>query len=362
MDRSRNCSRSPARRPPTLNHPGNPPRLAVFGATGAVGGVVCRLLEERNFPWRSLRLFGSPGRTGRTMTVAGCEITVEPLEAERVHDLDLVIASTPDEVAAGVADRVVGQGGVLVDESAAHRMNPDVPLVVPEINAAALSGHRGIVASPNCSTTQLVLCLQPLQREFGIRRVVVSTYQAASGAGTAAVQELREGTRAVLDGRPPLARVFELPLALNLLPRIGGWREAGQTSEEAKMVAESRKILGLPELRMIVTCVRVPVENCHSESVVVETRQPVDPQRVRELLAASPGIQVLDDPRGDQVPTPRRCHDQDDVLVGRIRPDDSVEHGIAFWCVGDNLRKGAATNAVQIAEALVEANLIRPRD
>ncbi len=242
---------------------------------------------------------------------------------------------------------------------AAHRMLDHVPLVIPEVNRHTLRNHRGIIASPNCSTTQLVMCLHPIHQAFGIQRVVVSTYQAASGAGNAARQEFLEGTRLALAGKAFPSRYFESPLPLNLWPRIGSMRGEGHTSEEIKMVEESRKILGLPELRMNVTCVRVPVENCHSETVVIETRQPVTAAQVRQRLAQAPGIVVVDDPDSGNLPTPANCHDRDEVFVGRIRRDPSVENGIALWCVSDNLRKGAATNAVQIAEALLAQGLVR---
>ncbi len=288
----------------------------------------------------------------------GQAVPVEPLVPDRIHDIDLAIASTPDEVAVECAPWFVEQGGVVVDESAAHRMRDDVPLVVPEINADAVAGHSGIIASPNCSTTQLVLCLGPIQREFGIRRVVVTTCQSASGAGDAARQELLTGTRELLSGQPHQNKQFEHPLPMNLWPKIGRILENGSTSEEHKMVLESRKILGDDNLRMAVTCVRVPVENCHSEAVFVETEQPVAPQQVSELFRESPGITVLDDPAALRLPAPIQCSGHDDVFVGRIRRDDSVEHGVAFWCVSDNLRKGAATNAAQIAELLVENRLV----
>lgn len=335
------------------------PRLAIFGATGAVGNLVCQLLAEREFPFKSIRFFGAP-KTGTTQSdtrqieFAGQSYPVEPLLRERIANIDLAIASTPDEVAREVAPWVVAQGGILIDESAAHRMLENVPLVIPEVNPQALTKHSGIIASPNCSTTQMVVCLKPLQDAFGLKRVVVTTYQAASGAGNAARQELLESTRAALDGAAFQYKQFESPLAMNLWPKIGGIRDDGYTSEELKMVFETRKILNIPDLPVCATCVRVPVENCHSESLVVETERPFSIEDVHGLFAKAPGIAVVDEPQQRNLPTPRNCHDRDEVFVGRIRRDTSVANGIAFWCVSDNLRKGAATNAVQIAEHLIK--------
>ncbi len=336
------------------------PRIAIFGATGAVGSLVCKLLVDRQFPCESIRFFGAP-RTkttqpgDRQIEFAGKLYPVEPLIRDRVFDIDIAIASTPDEVARDIAPWVVAQGGILIDESAAHRMLDTVPLVIPEVNPEALVHHSGIIASPNCSTTQMVVCLKPLLDAFGLKRVVVTTYQAASGAGNAARQELLDSTRAVLDGDLFQHKHFESPLALNLWPKIGGIRDDGYTSEEFKMVHETRKILGIPNLPVCATCVRVPVENCHSESIVVETDRPFSIDEVRTLFGNSSGIAVVDDPGQRFLPTPQNCTGRDEVFVGRIRRDSSVENGIVFWCVSDNLRKGAATNAVQIAERLVNS-------
>ncbi|MGI9516124.1 MAG: aspartate-semialdehyde dehydrogenase [Pirellulaceae bacterium] len=337
------------------------PRLAVIGATGAVGTIVRELLAQRDVGFQSIRFFGSPGNRGRSLQFRGVEIPVEPLLKENIRDLDLVIASIPDDVALECAPWIVEQGGVMIDESAAHRMRSDVPLVVPEVNADAAANHNGIIASPNCSTTQLVICLQPIHRSYGIRRVVVATYQSASGAGEAARQELFDGMRGELAGDRPMPQHFEHFLPMNLIPKIGSAQDDGSTSEETKMVLESRKILGDDNLQMAVTCVRVPVEYCHSEAVFVETDKLVDAETARRLFDHEPGIVVTDDPANAQLPTPLACSGSDQVFVGRIRQDHSVENGIAFWCVSDNLRKGAATNAVQIAELLVRRELVNCR-
>jgi len=342
------------------------PRLAVIGATGAVGSIVVELLESREFPCQSIRFFASPQKAGRTIQFRGESIEVEPLVAERIRDIDLAIGSTPDDVAQVCGPWIVNQGGVFVDESAAHRMAPEVPLVVPEINSQALHNHAGIIASPNCSTTQLVVCLKPIWDQLGIRRVVCSTYQAASGAGEAARHEFLSGSQAVLSGKPDEHIHFESPLPFNLWPKIGRFLPDGSTSEETKMVAETRKILGDDQLQLAVTCVRVPVDNCHCETVFVETEQPVTAEQARLLFEDATGITVVDSGQaaaGDSqvsLPTPRACNGRDDVCVGRIRTDSTVPNGFSFWCVSDNLRKGAATNAVQIAEQLVEIASFNP--
>jgi len=234
-------------------------------------------------------------------------------------------------------------------------MRPDVPLVIPEVNPEALAGHRGIIASPNCSTTQLVMVLKPLHDAARVRRVVVSTYQAVSGAGLAATRELEQGLASWLAGTEEIARIFPLPIAANLIPQIGSPRPGGATSEELKMVHETRKILGDGSIGVCATCVRVPVANGHSESIVVETERPLPAAEARRLLAAAPGIVVDDELENRRYPTPRACSGRDEVFVGRIREDESAPNSLAMWCVSDNLRKGAATNAVQIAERLVAA-------
>ena len=307
---------------------------------------------------QSIRFFGSPDASpGRQLRFGEQTIAVEPLQEARLQDLDLVIASTPDDVAARAAPWVVRQGGILVDESAAHRMRNDVPLVIPEVNPQAIHRHRGIIASPNCSTTQLAMCLKPILDTWGIRRVVVSTYQAASGAGQAAERELRDGSQALLSDQACQNTVFEHPLPFNLWPKIGSLDHDGFSSEELKMVRETRKILESPQLSMIVTCVRVPVFNGHSETVVVETERPATAAELKTLLHNSAGITVVDGRHPPNLPNPRQCQDRDEVFVGRIRRDPSVPQGLAFWCVSDNLRKGAATNAVQIAELVWEHRL-----
>lgn len=325
--------------------------LAVVGATGAVGRIIVELLLAREFPVRRIKLLASARSAGRKLEIGGQSFDVEELRPESFADVDIAIGSTPDEVAAQFVPWAVERGTVVVDESAFYRMDPTVPLVIPEVNAAALASHRGIVASPNCSTTQMVMVMKPLHDAARVRRVIVSTYQAVSGAGLSATQELRDGLSAWIEGEPEPRQIFPHPIAANLIPQIGSPR-GGSTSEEMKMVLETRKMLGDDSIGVCATCVRVPVANGHSESLVIETEKKLSADDARRLLAAFPGIVVDDDLGAKKYPMPRTASGRDEVFVGRIREDDSCPAGIALWCVSDNLRKGAATNAVQIAERL----------
>ena len=332
--------------------------IAVVGATGAVGRIIVRLLVERAFPARRIKLLASKRSAGATLSVAGTSLPIEELTPESFAGVEIAIGSTPDEVAAEFVPWALERGTVVVDESGQFRMRPDVPLVIPEVNAAALDGHDGLISSPNCSTTQLVMVMKPLHDAARVRRVVVSTYQAVSGAGLAATDELRGATAAWLEGRAEPRAVFPHPIAANLIPQIGSPKGGGSTSEELKMVLETRKILGDESIGICATCVRVPVANCHSESILIETERKLSAAEARRLLAAAPGIVVVDELEARSYPQPRTCDGRDEVFVGRIREDESCPAGIALWCVSDNLRKGAATNAVQIAELLATK---RPR-
>lgn len=326
--------------------------LAVVGATGAVGRIILDLLVDRDFPARQIKLLASPRSAGRTVEVGGRQFTVEPLTPEAFTGVQIAIGSTPDEVAAEFVPWAVERGTVVVDESAFFRMQPDVPLVVPEINPEAIATHHGIIASPNCSTTQMVMVMKPLHDAARVRRVIVSTYQAVSGAGLAATNELKEGLSAWLAGTPESPQVFAYPIAANLIPQIGSLRDGGGTSEEMKMAHETRKIFGDDSIGVCATCVRVPVADAHSETLIIETEQPLDPDEARRLLTGFNGITVIDDLAAGHYPMPRGAGGRDDVFVGRIRRDPSGPNSLAMWCVSDNLRKGAATNAVQIAERL----------
>lgn len=326
--------------------------IAVVGATGAVGQIILELLAERQFPCERIKLLASGRSAGKTISFRGEQLVIEELRPESFEGVELAIGSTPDDVARTFAPWAVERGTVVVDESGYWRMDPTVPLVVPEVNPEAALSHRGIIASPNCSTTQMVLALKPLHDAARVRRVVVSTYQATSGAGVSGCRDLDQGTRAHLEKRNYQYEAFAYPIAFNCIPQIGSPKHAGYTSEEMKMVHETHKILGDDSIQICPTCVRVPVENCHSESILVETERKLSVDEARALWAATPGIEVVDDLEAKQYPMPRDCDRRHEVFIGRVREDLSSPRGIAFWCVSDNLRKGAATNAVQIAELL----------
>jgi aspartate-semialdehyde dehydrogenase len=326
--------------------------LAVVGATGAVGRIIVDMLVARKFPARRIKLLASARSAGRPMTAGGTSFDVEEMRPESFAGVDIAIGSTPDEVAAEFVPWAVERGTVVVDESAFYRMDPDVPLVIPEVNPEAIATHKGIIASPNCSTTQMVMVMKPLHDAARVKRVIVSTYQAVSGAGLAATDELKQASQGWLAGAAEPRQVFPHPIAANLIPQIGSPKPNAFTSEEMKMVLETRKILGDESIQVSPTCVRVPVANGHSESILIETEKKLTADEARRLLASFPGIVVVDDLGAKQYPMPRACSGRDEVFVGRIREDISCPTGIALWCVSDNLRKGAATNAVQIAELL----------
>ena len=328
-------------------------RIAIAGATGAVGRLVRQMLEHREFPYESITFLASKRSAGKTIRFKDQDHTIQLLEPDAFNEIDLCIGSTPDEVAAEFVPWAVERGTVVVDESGYHRMLEHVPLVVPEVNPESIENHQGIIASPNCSTTQMVVAMKPLHDASRIKRVVVSTYQATSGAGVAGQEDLVEGTRNALDHKSWNYQAFSHPIAFNVIPQIGSSKHEGYTSEEMKMVWETQKIFGDSAIQVCPTCVRVPVSNCHSESILVETERPISVEEARNLFAAAPGITVVDDLDNGVYPMPHNSDDQDDVFIGRIRKDISCENGLAFWCVSDNLRKGAATNAVQIAELLV---------
>ena len=335
-------------------------RVGVLGATGLVGTTILELLADREFPAAEVVPFASERSAGRDIEWAGGTIQCRALSEDSIQGLDLVLSSAGGSVSAEWVPRFVEAGAVVVDNTSHFRMDEDVPLVVAEVNPDALAGHRGIIANPNCSTMQMVVALKPLYDEAGIERLVISTYQAVSGTGKAAVDELLDQSRAVLDNRPPQSSVYPHQIAFSVLPQAGSFPDGDDhTDEERKLINETRKILGDPSIRVSATCVRVPVVTGHSEAVNLETREPLSPERARELLGAAPGITVLDDPAASVFPMATEAAGQDGVFVGRIRRDPGNERAIDLWVVADNLRKGAATNAVQIAELLVRDSLLR---
>jgi aspartate-semialdehyde dehydrogenase len=334
-------------------------RVGVLGATGLVGSAILELLEKRGFPAAEVVPFASERSVGRQIAWNGSTLECRPLDEETIQGLDIVLSSAGGAVSAEWAPRFVEAGAVVVDNTSHWRMHDDVPLVVAEVNPEALGSHRGIIANPNCSTMQMVVALKPLYDAAGIERLVIATYQAVSGTGKRAVDELRAQSEAVLAGEEPVGEVYPHPIAFNVLPQAGSFAPGDDhTDEERKLINETRKILGDERIRVSATCVRVPVVTGHSEAVNVETREPLSPERARELLSAAPGVRVLDDPGAATYPMATKAADRDEVFVGRIRRDPGNERALDLWVVSDNLRKGAATNAVQIAELLVEHNLV----
>ena len=335
-------------------------RVGVLGATGLVGTTILGLLQERRFPAAEIVPFASARSAGRELEWEGKMLTCREPSEEAIAGLDVVLSSAGGAVSGEWVPRMVAAGATVVDNTSRFRMDDEVPLVVAEVNPDALEGHKGIVANPNCSTMQMVVALKPIHDAVGIERLVVSTYQAVSGTGKAAIDELRAQARLVLEGAEPPAHVYPHRIAFNALPQAGSFAEGDDhTDEERKLINETRKILGDPSIRVSATCVRVPVVTGHSEAVNVETREPLEPDEARRLLAAAPGVTVVDDPAAGRYPMAIDAAGRDDVFVGRIRRDPGNERALDMWIVSDNLRKGAATNAVQIAELLIERDLLR---
>jgi aspartate-semialdehyde dehydrogenase len=337
-------------------------RVGVLGATGLVGATILGLLAERDFPASEVVPLASERSAGREIEWNGSVLTCQAVSEDSIQGLDLVLSSAGGSVSAEWAPKIVAAGATVVDNTSYWRMHDDVPLVVAEVNPEALDGHSGIVANPNCSTMQMVVALKPLYDEAGIERLVISTYQAVSGTGKAAIDGLLAESRAVLDGREPSPQVYAHQIAFNALPQAGSFPVGDDhTDEERKLINETRKILGDDGIRVSATCVRVPVVTGHSEAVNVETREELSPERARELLAAAPGITVVDDPAAGRYPLATEAAGRDDVFVGRIRRDPGNERALDLFVVSDNLRKGAATNAVQVAELLVQRGLVAPQ-
>jgi len=333
--------------------------VAVAGATGAVGNQMLACLEERDFPLSSVRLLASHRSVGRKLRFRGDEIAVEELKADSFRGVDIAIFSAGGGTSEEFAPLAAADGCVVVDNSSAWRMDPEVPLVVPEVNPHAIQGYKrkGIIANPNCSTIQMVVALHPIQKAVGIKRIVVSTYQAVSGTGKKAIDELHDQTRAMLNFLDWEERVYPHRIAFNCLPHIDVFLDNDYTKEEMKMVNETRKIFEDDSIGVTATTVRVPVFYGHSESINVETRSPISADEVRTMLETAPGIRVMDDPKSNVYPLATDAAGSDETFVGRIRDDESIDNGINMWVVADNIRKGAATNAVQIAELFAEKYL-----
>jgi aspartate-semialdehyde dehydrogenase len=329
------------------------PVVAVAGATGAVGVEMLNVLAQRGFPASRVRALASSRSAGRRMPFGAGELVVEEMTDASFAGVDIALFSAGADVSRRFREAVTSAGAVMIDNSSAFRMEEGVPLVVPEVNPGDAALHSGVIANPNCSTIQMVVALQPLAGLAPIRRIVVSTYQAASGAGQAAMDELYEQSGDFLAGREFEAEQFAHRIAFNCIPHIDVFLEDGSTKEEWKMVVETRKIMHLPDVAVSATCVRVPVLRCHSESINVEFAAPVTVEAARAALEAAPGVKVLDDPASKLYPMPALLEGTDDTYVGRLRRDPGVENGLAMWVVADQLRKGAALNAVQIAELLV---------
>ncbi|MFU8804884.1 MAG: aspartate-semialdehyde dehydrogenase [Bradymonadaceae bacterium] len=332
--------------------------VAVVGATGAVGREMLRTLEAREFPVRHLRAMASARSAGQTVEFRGEAIVVEDLETASFDGVDFALFSAGGSTSLVHGPRAVEEGVIVIDNTSAFRMRPDVPLVVPEVNSHALDAHQGIIANPNCSTIQMVVALKPIADAAGLERIIVSTYQSASGAGQKGIEELMAGARAFVNGEAdPEPKAFAHPLAFDVLPQIDVFNENGFTREELKMVDETRKIMELDDVEVAATCVRVPVLRGHSESVTVDLTRPLSAERARELWKGAPGVELYDDPSALKYPLARQAEGTDGTWIGRVRNDLHRPNTLHFWVVSDNLRKGAALNAVQIAEILVERSL-----
>ena len=328
--------------------------VAVAGATGAVGVEMIKMLEQRNFPLQSLKLLASSRSAGKKMTFRGEELTVEEMTEASFKGVDIALFSAGASISRQFRQAVTDAGCVMIDNSSAFRMEDDVPLVVPEVNPEDVKWHKGVIANPNCSTIIMLVPVAPLHRAFGLKRLVASTYQAASGAGAKGMDELLRQTRDVLDGKPAEPHAFVDPIAFNVFPHIDVFQPNGYTKEEMKMVNETRKMLHTDAIRVSCTCVRVPVQRAHSEALNLEFEKPVTPEQAHEVLAAAPGVIVVDDPANNRYPMPIDASGHGEVLVGRIRQDISQpgQTGLDMFVAGDQLLKGAAYNAVQIAELL----------
>jgi len=332
--------------------------VAICGATGAVGETMLKVLQERNFPVEKLKLFASYKSKGRKYKFLNQDIFVEELTKDSFKDTEIALFSIGAGLSKEFAPIAVENGATVIDNSSAFRMDKNVPLIIPEVNSEDVSWHNGIIANPNCSTLIMVVAINPIHKISRIKRIVTSTYQAVSGTGRKAIEELKKQSRAVLDGEKVTSKVYPVQIAFNVLPHIEDFYDNGYTKEEMKMVHETHKIMGDNSIRITATTVRVPVFTSHSLSVNLELESKLTKEEVRDILSKTPGLKVMDDPENLIYPTTLNSSGNDLVYVGRIREDDSVENGLNLWIVSDQLRKGAATNTIQIAEILIEKNLV----
>jgi aspartate-semialdehyde dehydrogenase len=332
--------------------------VAIVGATGLVGREFIKVLEQRNFPMRSIRLLASDRSAGTKLYVKHEQMEVEETTAHSFEEVDIALFSAGAEISNHFSPIAARAGAVVVDNSSAFRMDPNVPLVVPEVNAEDIKEHKGIIANPNCSTIQMVVAIYPLHKVDPIKRIIVDSYQSASGIGSSAMEELVDQSKLALEGREVVPHLFPHQIAFNVLPEIDLFLDNAYTKEEWKMVEETQKIMHAPEIAISATCVRVPVSIGHSEAIHIELTKPMSPQEARQILAEAPGVRVQDDPGISLYPHPWSAAGTDDVFVGRIRKDSSHERGLAMWVVSDNIRKGAALNTVQIAETMIERGWI----
>jgi aspartate-semialdehyde dehydrogenase len=335
-------------------------RVGILGATGAVGHELLELLESRNFPLANLKLFASERSAGKNLPFKGENIAVEAVSENSFKDIDILLASAGGTTSKAWAYKAVDAGAVVIDNSSAFRMSPEVPLIVPEVNPDAAANHRGIIANPNCTTILMAVAIYPLHQIKKIQRIVAATYQSASGAGAKAMAEVQAQASAILAGKQPPTEIFPYPLAFNLFPHNTPLNDMGYCEEEMKMVKETQKIFGDEDIRITATCVRVPVLRAHSEAINLEFAEPFSADEAREILKKAPGVKLVEDWQANYFPMPIDATGRDEVLVGRIRQDISHPCGLELWLCGDQIRKGAALNAVQIAELLVKKNTVKP--
>lgn len=335
-------------------------KVAILGATGAVGTELLELLAQRDFPIADLKLLASPRSAGQTLSFKGEPLPVEAVSEQAFDGIDLVLASAGGSVSKAWAPKAIAAGAVVIDNSSAFRMEPHVPLVVPEVNPDTAATHQGIIANPNCTTILMAVAVYPLHQVQPVQRIVAATYQSASGAGARAMEEVKTQALAILQGRESTPEIFPYPLAFNLFPHNSALNDLGYCEEEMKMVNETRKIFAAPNLRITATCIRVPVLRAHSEAVNLEFKAPFSVDEAREVLSNAPGVRLVEDWQRNYFPMPIEASGRDEVLVGRLRQDISNPTGLELWLSGDQIRKGAALNAVQIAELLAVRGLIRP--